>query len=169
MKQLLLNLAAALLGMTLAGSAMAATPAISTADVNLRAGPGTDYPVVRVVPLRAPIVSHGCLADYSWCDIGHAGARGWVAARYVAFIEGRTPVVMTPAVAVRYHVPVVVYSPTYWHRHYVGYPWYARGPAHYRPVPYRPVAAPCRFGCTIERGGTGPRGNSWERHVVISR
>lgn len=165
MRQYLLSLAAALLAMTLAGGASAATQAIATADVNLRAGPGTAYPVVRVVPARAPITSFGCVADYSWCDIGHAGARGWVAARYVAFLEGRTPVVMTSAVAARYRVPVVVYSPTYWHRHYVGYSWYARGPAYYG----RPVAGPCRFGCTIERGGTGPRGNSWERHMTIRR
>ena len=38
-------------------------------NVNLRAGPGTDFPVIVTVPGRTPIAILGCLADYGWCDV----------------------------------------------------------------------------------------------------
>lgn len=52
--------------------ATAATVAVATGNVNLRAGPSTAYPVVTVVPAGSRIVTHGCVAGYSWCDIAYA-------------------------------------------------------------------------------------------------
>src|SRR5688572_28830846 len=53
-------------------------------DVNLRAGPGTEYPVILTVPADAPITILGCLPDYTWCDIVFENYRGWMSAVYLS-------------------------------------------------------------------------------------
>ena len=53
-------------------------------NVNLRAGPGTDYPVIVTVPARAPIAILGCLPDYGWCDSVFQGNRGWMRSIYLS-------------------------------------------------------------------------------------
>jgi uncharacterized protein YraI len=52
-------------------------------NVNLRAGPGTYYPVIVVVPTHAPISVLGCLGDYTWCDVFFQGSRGWMRSIYL--------------------------------------------------------------------------------------
>jgi uncharacterized protein YraI len=52
-------------------------------NVNLRAGPGTYYPAILVVPARAPISILGCLGDYTWCDVFFQGNRGWMRSIYL--------------------------------------------------------------------------------------
>ena len=52
-------------------------------NVNLRAGPGTYYPALLVVPSRAPISILGCLGDYTWCDVIFQGNRGWMRSIYL--------------------------------------------------------------------------------------
>ncbi|ORE98154.1 SH3 domain-containing protein [Aurantimonas sp. 22II-16-19i] len=128
---------------TTSGAASAATGSVATADVNLRAGPGTAYPIVRVVPQGARVAAHGCLADYSWCDVGYAGARGWVSASYLTTVVAGTTVVVGPRVG----LPVVTFTAVYWDRYYASYPWYYRGPAYYGPPRGRTASAGC-----------GPRG-----------
>jgi uncharacterized protein YraI len=54
------------------------------ADVNLRAGPGTEYPVLVTVPTDAPITILGCLEDYMWCDTIFEDRRGWMRSIYLA-------------------------------------------------------------------------------------
>lgn len=52
-------------------------------NVNLRAGPGTFYPVIVVVPTHAPISILGCIGDYTWCDVFFQGNRGWMRSIYL--------------------------------------------------------------------------------------
>lgn len=52
-------------------------------NVNLRAGPGTYYPVIVVVPTHAPISILGCLGDFTWCDVAFQGSRGWMRSIYL--------------------------------------------------------------------------------------
>ena len=47
----------------------AATPAYSNYAAPIYAGPGTDYPVVGKLARGAVVNVHGCLTDYSWCDV----------------------------------------------------------------------------------------------------
>ena len=85
-----LRLAAA----TAAWTIVALAPALATAqqqpngypvtNVNLRAGPGTDYPVIVTVPARSPIAILGCLPDYGWCDSIFQGNRGWMRSIYLS-------------------------------------------------------------------------------------
>jgi uncharacterized protein YraI len=67
------------------GAANAAS-GYATATVNLRAGPGTQYPAVSVIRAGEPVQIYGCLSGYSWCDVYAHGFRGWSAGRYLQVI-----------------------------------------------------------------------------------
>ena len=56
----------------------------------LRAGPDADYPNVGVARARTRVLVHGCLRDWSWCDISVRGNRGWVVSQHISSIyQGR--------------------------------------------------------------------------------
>ncbi|QFR32674.1 SH3 domain-containing protein [Ancylobacter sp. TS-1] len=150
----------------------AATTAVATANVNLRAGPSTAYPAVTVVPAGATFTTHGCVSGYSWCDIGFGPYRGWVAASYIQVIYRGAPVVLTAPVAPVIGITVVSFNRTYWDSYYRAYPWYGRWAAYPPPV-YRPYAPPlpvvtsrsgqvnCANGaCTATRSATGYYGGA---------
>ena len=152
-----------------ASGATAATGAVATGNVNLRAGPSTGYPVVTTVPAGAAIATYGCLAGYTWCDIGFAGYRGWVSARYIQIVYQGGPVVLTPAVAPRVGIVVIGFNQSYWHAHYAAYPWYGAWGRYYRPYPVYPAphvvsrdrSLTCGDGsCTATRSATGYYGGS---------
>lgn len=142
-----------------ASSAFAAAPAVAMTAVNLRAGPSTHFPVVTVVPSGGRIVTYGCLPDYSWCDIRFAGARGWLAARYIRLAGPR--VIVTPTVAVAAGIPIVRFNRAYWQAHYAARPW-ARHWHRYARV--RCVGARC----TVRRTIIGPYGRSVSRRVIVA-
>lgn len=135
------------------GAASAAASAVATADVNMRAGPGTGYPVIRTVPRGAPVTTYGCLADYSWCDTSYAGGRGWVSAHYLNTVVSGTTVVVGPRVG----LPIVVFNTAYWDRYYTSYGWYHYGPGHYGPPPPHGPPPPPHHGGN-GHGQCGPRG-----------
>jgi uncharacterized protein YraI len=149
--------AALLLSALVAGPAFAATVnAVTTASVNLRAGPGTHYPIVTVLPDYADVAIHGCLADYSWCDISWSRERGWVSAHYLSVSYPGGPVIVSPIIAPRIGVTVVVFNQNYWRRHYVGRPWYGRWSSYGPVTSSRSVT--CEPGqCSGSRTITGPR------------
>ena len=60
-----------------------AIPGYTTAHLNLRTGPGTQYPVVGMMEYNTPADITGCLADYSLCSISVAGLNGWASAEYL--------------------------------------------------------------------------------------
>jgi uncharacterized protein YraI len=184
---------AVLAGFLLAPFAMAApasaAPGFATGDVNLRAGPGTQYPRVVVVPGAAEVEIFGCLPGYGWCDVGFAGVRGWVSSSYlqVAY-EGQRYV--GPTYVPRVGVPIVTYrADDYWDRYYRDRPWYGERqrwvsvpPPAYRPPPpvayvpprYAAPLPPAREAWREERGREGfaydrfdrredPRLDRWER------
>ncbi len=86
-------LAASSLG---AGSAAAATVShgFVTTSLHLRAGPGTNYPVVTTMRSGDRVSIYGCLSGWNWCDIGWHGYRGWAAGRYlqVTYRSHRRPI-----------------------------------------------------------------------------
>ncbi|MFS8036460.1 SH3 domain-containing protein [Xanthobacter sp. AM11] len=169
-----LGLAGLLLGGGLVTGARAATPAVALTNVNLRAGPSVTFPVVTVVPARASIVTHGCLADYSWCDVGFAGARGWIAASYIQVVYAGAPVVLAAPVAPAVGVAVVSFNQAYWNTYYAGRPWYGQWNRYYAPYAGGPVghagATRCANGTCTHVGVTrGPYGNTVVHRGSISR
>lgn len=149
----------------------AATVAVATGNVNLRAGPSTAYPVVTTVPAGGQVTTHGCLSGYTWCDISMGVYRGWVAANYIQVVYRGAPVVLTPAVAPAVGLTVVTFNKVYWDTYYAAYPWYGRW-SYYAPPPVYPVAPGARVtsydrsvqcangSCTATRSATGIYGGS---------
>lgn len=138
--------AGALMLMALGGSAFAQGRGFVTTDVNLRAGPSVEYPVVLVLAEGSPLDIFGCLEDYSWCDVAVDDYRGWVAAQYVESVyQGRRVEFYEYAPVIG--VPIVGFTfGDYWGRYYRGRPWYATydrwGPPRRPPVWGPPGWAP---------------------------
>lgn len=164
----LLALAAAVF--VLPSAASAAAPAVTTANVNLRAGPSTGYPAVTVIPAGAPISTFGCLGDYSWCDVAWGANRGWIAASYIQIVYGGRPVVLTPAIAPAVGLAVVAFNRAYWDRYYVGRPWYPRWGYYYGPGVTRSGSVACGGGsCSGTVTTVGPRGRGYTRSGTVTR
>ena len=113
------------LGMTVTpSSATAATPASVVTDLNVRAGPGTQYPRVSVFPRGSRVNVIGCTRGANWCDVAGRGVRGWVSARYLAFPH-RGDRLIGPAYGAVIAPPVISFHiGAYWDRHYRTHPWF---------------------------------------------
>lgn len=70
--------AAVLLAATVSATA---APGVATGNVNLRAGPGTNYARLATIPAGAQVDVLRCAR---WCEVVHAGRRGWASAAYIA-------------------------------------------------------------------------------------
>jgi uncharacterized protein YraI len=75
-------------------SAMAFNTA-TTRSLNVRAGPGTSFRVVTVLPPRTSVRVDRCTSGWQWCEIwARRGGRGWVDARFLSpSVRGRVPTV----------------------------------------------------------------------------
>ncbi|MCB4767819.1 SH3 domain-containing protein [Ancylobacter sp. Lp-2] len=159
------RLLAALGGLiALTGVASAQTGGFVTTNVNLRAGPGTDYPAVVVLGAGTPLSIFGCLDTYSWCDVDWRGYRGWVAAAYLEYdYRGRR--VEFPSYAPMIGVPIIGFSvDNYWGRYYRDRPWYGDryrwgSPPGRRPPP--PPGGGWYGGPPPGGGGWGGGGGGW--------
>jgi len=129
-----------------------AAPGYTLAGVNLRAGPGTAYPVVAQMPPGIPLEVQGCLAGNAWCDVVSGPMRGWISGRYLGSAVGGPPMV-----SLQIGLPTVIFDLTsYWDHHYsdrrfyrdrdryrhAPQPSHARAykqpQPHYQQQPYRP-------------------------------
>lgn len=119
LKTLALAAAATFAGATLASAQEANT----TADVNMRAGPGSRYPVVTTVPEDREVYIHGCLADYEWCDVSWRRQRGWVFSDYLEGVYGQGYVPFYEYRR-RTSLPVITFGFNYWDRNYRDRPWF---------------------------------------------
>ena len=83
-----------LLGWTAATTvALAAGNYATTIDVNIRSGPGANYPIVEVLHAGETIASQKC--DAGWCSVtAPGGAAGWIALR---FLSPKGPAASDPA------------------------------------------------------------------------
>lgn len=117
--------------------------AFTARQVNLRAGPARDYPLVAVLPAGYQVAVQGCVAGYTWCDVLAGPDRGWVYAGNInaARQNGTVPVLSQGAAM---GIPVLAFVlDDYWGLHYQDRPWY--GQRHrriLRPAPAPPQAPP---------------------------
>ncbi|MEP3045633.1 MAG: SH3 domain-containing protein [Roseibium sp.] len=103
--------------------------AYSTANLNMRAGPGTNYQVITTLPVGAGVTIFGCTADFKWCDAAFTNVKGWVSGKYLSYggagIYYGRPI---PSTGINLGVP----------RYYQNYPVYGRSPVAVQPIrPYR--------------------------------
>ena len=153
------TLLAAAAFMGLATGAALAQNAYTTANVNMRAGPSTQYPAVTTLPNGAAVDVHGCTTGWSWCDTTWRGIRGWVSGRYLQMLYNDRRVYL-PDYAPRIGIPIITFQfGNYWDRWYRDRPWY-RERDRWRPV--RPDYGPPR----PPRPGAGappPPPPGWDR------
>lgn len=83
MKNLLIASAASAL-MAVSGAAVAQERVFASADLNVRAGPGTNYRVVGAIGANDSANVLRCTQNARWCEISYRGGDGWVSARYLA-------------------------------------------------------------------------------------
>jgi uncharacterized protein YraI len=113
-------------------------PAIATANVNLRSGPGTDAEVITTIPGGSMVRITSCSGE--WCAVTWNGREGYAIARNLdtsgrrpvaryrppqPYYESGPPVAYGPPV---YYPPPVFYGPGYYYgpRYYYGRRWYRR-------------------------------------------
>lgn len=172
----MMKLAAAVAALAMMGGVVAqAAPGYSTANVNMRTGPDTEFPSVGVIPEGDSVNVRGCLRDESWCDVIWQGNRGWVFSEYLAF-DYRGQVTPLPDVGLSaFGLPVVAFlANDYWRRHYVGRPWYKERDrwVKFKPRPRDGWRAPpkgprnpgwWRSGYRAPSGMTPPPDRGWKR------
>ena len=73
--------AGALFAMT--ASALAQTSVTATTDLNVRAGPGPQHPVIGVLAAGQATTLRGCIEGSKWCSVAEAGGQGWVYSDYL--------------------------------------------------------------------------------------
>lgn len=146
----------AALGISILATASAfAADGYVTGNVNLRAGPDSDYPSVVMLSAGTPVAINGCVDRWSWCDVSAQDNRGWIAGNFLQE-EYQGQRVLISDYGVRIGVPIVSFVfGTYWDEHYRHRPWYGQR-RHWSQV--RP-----RYEFFSGRGDSS-HGNSHERH-----
>ncbi len=92
-------------------TASAAIIASAVTPLNVRSGPGPQYPVVGAIPDRGHATITGCIQGSLWCQVSFNGRQGWAYSRYLtATLSGRSLIVaegLNDIPAVTYQAPVV--------------------------------------------------------------
>jgi hypothetical protein len=117
------TLLAAASALVLSAGIASAAPAVTQSAVNMRSGPGTQYPVVATLPGGATVDVGSCSG--SWCTVNWNGRDGYVSAGYLQIAGG--PGVVAPG----YYE-----EPDY--GVYAGSDYYDYGPDFYGPGFYGP-------------------------------
>lgn len=86
-------------------------------NVNLRQGPGTNYPILMTIPAGAPVAVAGC--GGAWCQVAFQGQSGYIIA---SSLGGPPPGPGYPP------PPPPVYPPPYPPPYYRAYPYGYYGP-----------------------------------------
>ncbi|MER0236981.1 DUF1236 domain-containing protein [Fulvimarina sp. MAC8] len=102
---------AASIAALLATPSMAQSAVTSTTDLNVRAGPGSNYEIVGVIPTGEAATFDGCTEAGSWCRVTVNGTQGWAAAQYLTTdVQGEQVVVVERRQAAPEAVPTVTYE-----------------------------------------------------------
>jgi len=70
--------------LAMGSTALAEINAAATTDLNVRSGPGPQYPVIGVIGANQPTEVVGCLESGKWCQVAHNGKEGWAYGDYLA-------------------------------------------------------------------------------------
>ena len=71
--------------------------AVATTPLNIRSGPGPEYPVTGAIPTNGQAAVLGCIEGSLWCQISYNGASGWAYSQYMtgASVRALPPVAYT--------------------------------------------------------------------------
>ena len=106
------------------GTAAAATVVADT-SLNVRSGPGTQYPVIAVIPDGAAVNATGCRDG--WCHVDYRGRVGWASQAYLTGNVAATPYTYSYSYDEPYYAGRYYYGPpglgiglTFGHGYYGG-------------------------------------------------
>ncbi len=146
-----------------AAAAVCAEPAVTTHDVNMRAGPDVSYPRVATLGRGVTVDVVGCVEGWQWCDVIVGPNRGFVAASYLsygypAYGYSNAPVVIAQG-GPTLGIPLIAFSiGTYWDSYYRGRPWWNDRNRWYA---HRIAPAPVWHGPSGYAYGHDDRHNDW--------
>ncbi|MBA8910496.1 DUF1236 domain-containing protein [Aminobacter ciceronei] len=92
-KLLLPAIAGALLAFS--GPSFADVAVQAATDLNVRAGPGPQYPVIGVIGAGQGTTLRGCLEGSKWCSVADSGGDGWVYSDYLVGDFGGQQIVLS--------------------------------------------------------------------------
>jgi uncharacterized protein YraI/predicted small secreted protein len=98
-----------------------------TQRVNMRAGPGVNFPRVDTIRRGNSVNVHGCLERRDWCDVSLGRSRGWVSAQYINFRSGDQRLRLHDYDS-RRSLNTVRFNYSYWDSNYPTRPWYKDKP-----------------------------------------
>jgi uncharacterized protein YraI len=102
--------ASAMLGAMVVAGAANAFPAYSAAHLNIRSGPGSQFPVLAQTRYNQMVTVNGCLKDISWCDVVYQGVRGWAAGQYLDYDAADGSIVLLAQAGGKVNIPLVTYT-----------------------------------------------------------
>lgn len=100
---------AAVAVLALAGSAHAQQAVVASTDLNVRSGPGPQYPVIGLIGIDEQATLMGCVDGSQWCQVSTGNVEGWAYADYLIGDNAGVEVVVTKRPP-EMEVPVVVYE-----------------------------------------------------------
>jgi len=77
-----------------AGLAQAEMSATTATDIEVRSGPGAEFPTVGVATRGSEATLDGCVEGSRWCRVDVNGMRGWVYAQYLSVEQNGNSVVV---------------------------------------------------------------------------
>jgi uncharacterized protein YraI len=89
-----------------------------TVNLNMRAAPDSDYPLITTIRAGSAISVEGCIDDYQWCDVTAYGERGWVSGDYIEY-DYQNRRVPLYGYGVQIGIPIISFTiGDYWGSHY---------------------------------------------------
>jgi uncharacterized protein YraI len=86
-----------------------ALDAVAVTELNMRAGPGSQYPIVATIETNGSVDILGCLPEAQWCQVHWQGNEGWSYSEYLAITETGEQIFVPQARSVL-DIPVVAFE-----------------------------------------------------------
>jgi uncharacterized protein YraI len=99
----------ALAAVIAAPSMAMALHAVAVTDLNMRAGPGSQYPIVTTIQSNGQVEILGCLEQGQWCQVNWQGNQGWAYSEYLAITETGEQIYVPQARSVL-DIPIVAFE-----------------------------------------------------------
>jgi uncharacterized protein YraI len=106
MKNALYVSAAAVL-LAMSAPAYAQQVVSATTDLNIRQGPGPNFPIVGVIAVDGQAQLEGCAQGSKWCMVNYNGVQGWAYSDYLVADASGRQVIVTERMA---ELPTVTYE-----------------------------------------------------------
>jgi uncharacterized protein YraI len=74
------------------GGAFAGDRMSATIDVNIRSGPGANYPIVEILHAGETVATRACPGANGWCNVvAPGGGEGWISAKFLSPVGQGAP------------------------------------------------------------------------------